>query len=210
MWEQFCYEFFSGVAKGIISSLINAAGDERQRWRDSHNQLSREIIEHTKKVQDILDRNLDYYDYRELIDLHYHSFSAADQAKLLLDDARLSFAAIGRAIVTAREQRDDLKKEIKNLPLNEKKQKQAEIDSLIQFRKALFLDKDVIKEQRDALLSELRKLNAQTHKLKNTIRDHTGPRGEMWYDRLQQRIHGEVQDTDTTVSIKIGGFTIEF
>jgi hypothetical protein len=44
-----------------------------------------------------------------------------------------------------------------------------------------------MKQQRDHLLSEVRKFNAQTHALKIAIRDRCGYEGADWYARLEER-----------------------
>lgn len=206
MWNLVLY----GAAGAILLWLNNTAAEKRQRWQEDHEQFKRDIRAHRIKIQNIIDSNLDYYEYQELIDLHYQSFRTADQAKSLLDDSRSSLEAIGQALVNAKEQRDHLKISINSNTTEGKKEARQEIDSLIKLRKVLFEDKDILKQQRDTFLSEVHKLNLQTRELKHTIRDNTGARGREWYDRLQQRIHGCSQDSNNTFSIDIFGFKISF
>ncbi|GEM_PF-1786829 len=199
-----------GAAGAILLWLNETAAEERQRWQNDHEQFKREIKAHRDKIETIITSTSHSHDFQELINLHYLSFHTADQAKALLDDARISLNAIGQALIKAREQRDNLKKAIQRKALQEKQEIQNEIDSLITLRKALFEDKDNLKEQKDTFLSEVRKLNSQTSQLKHTIRDCTGARGRAWYNRLQQRIHGCSADDDNSFSINIGGFKITF
>lgn len=207
MWGKL---ILCGAAGAILLWLNETAEEERQRWQDDHEQFKQEIKAHRDKIESIITSSSHSYDFKELIDLHYISFSTADQAKKLLDDSRVSLDAIGQALVNAREQRDKLKTVIKNKNNQEKIEIIKEIGSLNKLRKVLFKDKDDLKEQRNIFLSEVRKLNSQTRQLKHTIRDCTGARGKEWYDRLQQRINGCSVRDDNSFSINIGGFKIKF
>ena len=177
-----------GAGIWIYNELQEQAGAEHERWQLKREEVQRSIEWHEKQIHDHLTHAQNSYDFKVLIDMHYSCVKVADQAYLLLKDARVSLDKIGEAIAKTKEQRDILfekKKATKNL--DEKNQLQQEITSLQELRAKLFIDKDEIKEQRNTFLEKVKDLNSKTHDLKISIRDRTGSRGEEWYARLEAR-----------------------
>ena len=63
----------------------------------------------------------------------------------------------------------------------------TEIRSLNDFIGKVLEDKKTMESQRDGLLAEVKRLNAQTAELKAAIRDRCGEKGRDWHQRLEQR-----------------------
>ncbi len=177
-----------GAGLWIFNELQEQSSKSRERWESKRIDVQRSIEWHEKQIIDHLEDAKESYDFKTLIDMHYSCFKVADQAHLLLKDARISLDKIGEAIVKTREQRDLLfvkKKEVKS---KEKRiEIQEEISSIQTLRKNLFDDKDVIKQQRDEFLNKVKDLNSKTRELKFSIRDRTGTKGSDWYDKLEAR-----------------------
>ena len=70
---------------------------------------------------------------------------------------------------------------------DEREEIQQEFDSVTEFRKSLFKDKDIVKGQRDEMLMEVKRLNHQTHGLKILIRDKCGQKGIEWFNKIEQK-----------------------
>ncbi len=177
-----------GAGVWIYNELQEQSSRERERWRSKRDEVQRSIEWHEEQIENHLDDARDSYDFKVLIDMHHSCVKVADQAYLLLKDARTSLDKIGEAIVKTKEQRGLLfsaKKEAKSK--TERTELQEEIDSIQELRSKLFDDKDEIKKQRDEFQSKVKDLNHKTHMLKISIKERTGSRGIDWYERLEAR-----------------------
>jgi DNA polymerase III alpha subunit (gram-positive type) len=177
-----------GAGVWIYNELQEQSSTERERWRTKRDEVQRSIEWHEEQIESHLDEARQSYDFKVLIDMHFSCVKVADQAYLLLQDARTSLNKIGEAIVKTKEQRELLfnkKKEAKSK--TERTEIQNEISSIQELRKKLFDDKDEIKLQRDEFQSRVKDLNSKTHTLKMNIKDRTGSRGAEWYERLEER-----------------------
>lgn len=177
-----------GAGIWIYNELQEQSAAERQRWRSKRAEVERSIEWHEEQIEKHLDEARQSYDFKVLVDMHYSCVKVADQAYLLLKDARTSLEKIGEAIVKTKEQREILfqrKKDTKDL--SEKKEIQDEINSIQQLRTTLFDDKGEIKKQRDEFQARVKELNSKTHTLKISIKERTGTKGIEWYERLEAR-----------------------
>jgi len=177
-----------GAGVWIYNELQEQSSAERERWRSKRDEVQRSIEWHEEQIESHLDEARQSYDFKVLIDMHFSCVKVADQAYLLLQDARTSLNKIGEALVKTKEQRELLfnkKKEAKSK--TERTEIQNEISSIQELRKKLFDDKDEIKLQRDEFQSRVKDLNGKTHTLKMSIKDRTGNRGAEWYERLEER-----------------------
>ncbi len=177
-----------GVAAYIIDELSNEAGEERDRWESKREEVEHDLQWHKENIKRHLDEAKNTYDFHQLINMHYSSVKVADEAYKLLTDARVTLNAIGKAIGTAKKERDALReKRKKSKSKKEREEITKEIDSLISLRKQLFAQKEEIEEHKSEFYSRVKSLNTQTRELKFLIRDTTGYKGEEWYERLEQR-----------------------
>jgi len=178
-----------GLALVALAWLDNEAGEKQRNWEEKNKEYEDEIDRLNNELIDILETNNQYMDFKELIDLHYQSFSTADRTKLLLEDANTSLKAIGQTIMTLKENKKEVENQIYNeIDKNKKKEYKEELSSIISTRKMLFSNQDNIKEQRNSLSKKLKEFNSNTRKLKLAIRDNTGQKGRDWYNRLEKRI----------------------
>lgn len=177
-----------GVAAYIIDELSDEAGRERERWESKREEVEHDLQWHKENIEDHLNEARNTCDFRQLVDIHYSSVKVADEAYTLLKDARVTLNAIGKAIGTARKERDKLKEERRSAKSKTKREELTkEIDSLIFLRKSLFSQKDEIEAQEADFKSQVKSLNKQTMELKYLIRDSTGYKGAEWYERLEER-----------------------
>lgn len=177
-----------GVAAYIIDELSEEAGKERDRWESKREEVEHDLQWHKEYIENHLNEARSDYDFHQLVNMHYSSVKVADEAYTLLKDAKVTLNAIGKAIGTAKKERDELK--VKRRDATSKTQRDEitkEIDSLISLRKSLFSQKEEIKLQKTDFYSQVKSLNRQTMELKYLIRDTTGYKGEEWYERLEER-----------------------
>ncbi len=176
-----------GAAAAIWAIFDREARDARNQWERDWKRVQRSVEDHRRNIQRNLNRAQTSYDFHLLVDLHFSSFRVADHAYSSLRDARKSLDAMGKMLVQAKHRKNELIQKKRAAPFEERQQIQAEIDILTELRDDIFPDKDAVKQQRDELHSELKRLNNQTHQLKIAIRDRCGYKGRDWYNRLEER-----------------------
>lgn len=176
------------AAAAIIKALDSEAGAERERWSQRYQATQRDIERHRQNIEDHLHEAQLSYDFRLLIDLHFSSMKAADEAHKLLAGAHTSISAILNALISIKEKISHITEQ-RNSATNytTRKTMSEEIDGLRKLRSSLFEDKDAIAAQRQNFLSEVKRLNNQTRLLKEAIRDRTGSRGIEWHQRYLAR-----------------------
>lgn len=177
-----------GIAQAILDALRSEVAVERQRWETSFQQTEAEVI----KYQRLLDTQIATaqwtYDFAKLSELHFASQRVADATHGLLNDAWKTLDAMGRAIVSAAQQRKILEQRKQTAWPWEAGKLEAEIQSLHKLRDDILLpDKDRVKAERDRLHAERERLNQQTGMLRDMIRDRCGPQGREWYNALIAR-----------------------
>lgn len=178
----------AGVAGAIYAYFDGEARDARTRWEKQRDRVVRTVEEHRQNIEQNLSRAQASYDFKVLTDLHFSSARVADSAYGLLRDANASLDVMGRMLKDAKSKRDELRLQLDTAKGREHRRALLEeIKLLNELRANVFPDKDSIKGQRDALLTEVQRLNAQTRRLKEAIRDRCGSRGRDWYVRLEAR-----------------------
>jgi len=178
-----------GLVVGGALILSEEAKQSRRRWAERYREVERTVEEHRANIEAHLVDAQASCNFHLLRNVYVSSFKVADEAYKLLTDARESLNGIGQALIDAKTRINELKekRESKELSPEERVNIQKEIDDLFELRKALFPDKDKVKQERDHLLEEVKKLNQQTHNLKEAIRDRCGYGGRLWYAKLERR-----------------------
>lgn len=165
------------AACGALGALIFAYFDEeeraaRSRWEQQRIQISRTVEEHRRNVELHLAAAQRGHDTHLLRDLHHSSRRVADEAYRVLQDARASLDAIGKVLVQTKDRRDTLRHRLNTTgSYQARAQVRRELSELDEFRRSLFRDKDALKVQRDTLVAEVQRLNAQTGGLKRQLQD---------------------------------------
>ena len=176
-------------------SIYNAASDEekesRNRWKEKRKEVELTIEEHQKRIDKHIAKAQGSYDYNLLINLHYSSMMCANRAYKLLDDARDSLSGINKMLRKSKAEKKKIQKEIdcasRERDWGLKKELIDKIKMVNELRQGLFDEREKIVQQKENFLYEVRRLNNQTRKLKEYIRDRCGEKGRDWYNRLEER-----------------------
>jgi len=177
--------------KLVYDAVSSEEYEARQRWEKKRAGLQKSVEEHRRNIEAHIRQAQDSYDFHFLVDLHYSSMRVANAAYRLLEDARNSFLGMNKMLKKSKEQRAALqerlaraKKARDHKAIHETIEQLKMVNDL---RKSVFADRDKVKEQRDNFLMEVRRLNAQTRRLKEFVRDRCGYGGRKWYERLEAR-----------------------
>ena len=177
-----------GAAAAIWKLVDDDAKEARARWERDRASVQRSVKEHRRNIKKNLERAQQSYDFHFLTDMHFSSVKVADHAYKALGDARTSLDVMGRMLVEAKKKREQAYDDRRATTSREERQRlQEEVDLLNDLRATIFPDKDAVKEQRNSLHDEVKRLNEQTRLLKLAIRDRCGPKGSDWYERLEAR-----------------------
>jgi len=178
----------AGAAGAIYAYFDGEAKDARKRWQRDRARVERTVEEHRQNIERRLDEAQSSYDFHVLTDLHHSSFRVGDEAYRILKDARASLEVMGRMLVDAKARRAEFEVALRpERDLERRRKLLAEIDMLNELRAQVFPDKDEVKAQRDQLFAEVQRLNEQTRRLKEAIRDRCGSRGREWFAKLEER-----------------------
>jgi len=183
-----------GIGVGLKLLYDEVSEEEykaRERWEDKRVEVEKTIEEHQNNIDIHLKEAHESYNFHFLIDLHYSSVKVSNSAYQLLDDSRSSFNGINKMLKKAKEQKNILQESLNECKIKKNYQKIKEIKQEIrmvnELRKSVFDDKDKLKSQKESFFNEVKRLNNQTRKLKELIRDRCGNKGEDWYFRLESR-----------------------
>lgn len=176
-----------GVVAAIMSSASEGERSARRNWESKREEVKKTVEEHRKNIETHLKQAQQSYNFHFLTDLHFSSHRIADSAYKLLNDARDSFGATIRILNQAFTKKNELKSKLETSTRELKEGYLTEIRSLNEFIGKVLEDKKIMESQRDNLLAEVKRLNAQTAELKSVIRDRCGEKGRDWYQRLEQR-----------------------
>ena len=188
-----------GVAVGgaaVLGKIIYDVVDEveceaRGSWEQKRLEVSTSVEKHTEDIKRHIQNAQSSYDFYSLIDLHYSSFSVADQAYALLQDARSSLIGLGKMLRKAKEEKQRLQREFEEAKAENSRSRSADILERLKLvnsmRKNLFDDRNKVRSQKEGFFAEVRRLNSQTFNLKETIRDRCGAKGSEWYRKLEMR-----------------------
>jgi hypothetical protein len=190
-----CFSLFWEVivpaGLGLIGAYVitKEEREARERWERKRKQVERSVQDHRREIELHLQEAKQSYDYKLLTSMHHSSVIVADEAYKLLQDARTTLASIGKMIVTAKEKRAELQKNLKTT-IKDKTPKgkiKEELKIVAELRRELFSERDKEKKDYDHFYSEVKRLNAQSAELKCIIRDRCGYKGVDWYKRLEER-----------------------
>lgn len=176
-----------GIAAVIAASLSEDEKKARKRWQSKRAEVEKTVEEHRKNIEKHIDKAQRSYDFSVLVDIHYSSHRVADSAYQLLEDARSSISSISKILDQVTAKKNELKASIDGASPDKRRELLAEIRSLNDFKAKVMEDVSTIKQQRDSLFSEVKRLNSQTGSLKEAIRDRCGEKGRDWFRRLEQR-----------------------
>jgi len=195
-----------GIGKLVYDYFSGQEIEARQRWESKSREVKKTVEEHRRNIevniQEVkktveehrsnievhIQEVRDSYNYKLLTDIHFSSFIVADSAYQLLDDARSSLDSMVKIIMKTKNEKNELLIKLKELKTKKEKIPVLEnLKLLNEMRQSLFDDKDKVKQQRDDLYNEVKRLNQQTNELKTFIRDRCGTKGIEWYDRLEER-----------------------
>jgi len=176
-------------------SIYNAASNEeresRNRWKEKRKEVELTIEEHQKRIDEHIAEARGSYDYNLLINLHYSPMMCANSAYKLLDDARDSLSGINKMLKKSKMEKKKLQKEIDSATEERswalKRELIEKIKMVNELRRGLFDEREKLIQQKENFLHEVRRLNKQTRKLKEYIRDRCGEKGRNWYARLEER-----------------------
>jgi len=188
MLSFFLPHILESIASAGLGLLLKEVEKEYRRWASTREEIELEIKRQRDEIAFYLNNAQQHYDYKTMINLHYESFMVADQAYLLLKDARKSINALNSTLFGSKEKKTELSLKMKKYKsIEEKNEISTELKELGNLRKTLFDDRNVLKEQQEEFYKQVKGLNQQTHRLKIAIRDNTGLHGREWYQRLEER-----------------------
>lgn len=178
-----------GVGLYILNELDNQAGEEKRRWERQRESVYKSIEDHKRHIEQHVEYVQSMYDFHQLVDLHYSCVKVANEAYKLLNDAKKSMDAMYSAINKLKAHRSRLFDDKKlNNDYEKKKEIQTEINMIKDIIDGLYLELNVIKNDKERFYQELKAFNLKTSNIKYRIRDNTGYKGVDWYNRLQERI----------------------
>jgi cold shock protein len=164
-----------GIAQKILESLQQEVAVERKRWEDTYQQVEKEVQQQQKIIEQKLQISISHLQYQEIAGLHSASIKIANTTYELLQGARKTLDAMGRAIVETAKQRKVLENR-KHQAIFGWGDMEKQIIALHKLRDDILIpDKDKVKAQRDHLLQEVHVLNQQTAELrdlKNRLREN--------------------------------------
>lgn len=176
-----------GVVAGILSSISESDKNARKRWDAKHKEAEKTVAEHNKNIDAHIRKVSSSYDFHFLVDLHYSSLRVGDNAYSLLNDARESISSISAILDKVTNAKNNLKVDLISASATKKEEILTEIRSLNSFKSSVIEDLKILKEQKEKLYSEVKRLNAQTSNLKMVIKERCGVKGQEWYLRLEAR-----------------------
>lgn len=180
------------LAGGAIAVLLSGVRDDerqaRQRWNDLHAAAERSVEEHQRNIDRHLAATQSSFDFSLLVDVHYSCMRVADSTYSVLKDADTSLRAIVRILDNISAAKSERKALIDAAKSREEKYAfVTELRTINDFKTQVLSDYYKVKEEKQALLEKVQKLNSDTARLKYAIRDRCGSKGADWYLRLEQR-----------------------
>ncbi len=177
--------------KLIYDAVLGKEYKARQRWENKREKVESSIEKYQRNINARIKQAQSSYDFHFLVNLHFFSMNVANSAYQLLDDARNSFSGMSKMLKKSKEQRSILQTELaKAKRTKDHKAIHETIEQLKMvndLRKSVFADRDKVKEQEKKFLTKVRRLNNQTKKLKEFIRNRCDDGGREWYEGLEAR-----------------------
>jgi hypothetical protein len=188
MWDilkTLAKDYIKHICKEFV---IEHVSETIKDWYGTHEEVENELKEQKRNVARQIDAHQKHLDYISLIALHHRSYSLADNAYSLLNNTREAIESLNTILRETKIQRDDLHNKLcASKTEADKGTRRLQIDNINKDRKDLFAARDKLNADCRIFLDQVQTLNLQTHELKLAIRDRTGPRGEEWHRRLEER-----------------------
>jgi hypothetical protein len=172
-----------GVAAVALTKILeNEAGQAHRDWTEKYDQTLAQVNRQRHDLARHEGASLAQLDWKMLHQMRHAAIQVADQAHALLQQERQMHAPISQGLLRAK-QRIEACKQQRQACRNaaERKALTAEIADLYQWRTRLFQEQDVIKARKAELLEEVRRLNAETHRIKVAIEARRKPQ---WNDDM--------------------------
>lgn len=178
-----------GGAAILGASLYSTTSDARERWNSKRDDLEKSIYECEKIVNEAISESIEELDYKTLIDIHFSSMRVANEAYRLRNDVRTILNSHKETLTKLKQCRDKIYPLMKDnsITFEERGKYREEFDSYGMLRQGIFEEFETLKLQHSLFNEKLHKFNMTTHKLKISIRDNCGWRGEEWFERLEAR-----------------------
>ncbi len=186
-WAAGAIALFGIGTAVILSSVSKEEYEARERWATKHSEAKKTVEAHRTNIESHIRDAQQSFDFHSLINLHFSSLRAADNAYGLFNDARTSLSSIYQILDRINEQKNFQKSSLSEVGLKDSKSIVSEIRSLDEFKSSVLGDLVDLKSQKEHLFAEVKRLNEQTHHLKIAIRDRCGQKGKEWFDRLEAR-----------------------
>jgi hypothetical protein len=166
-----------GAAKVILDALRREAARERKAWEDEAKKIDDLVQKQSREIERVQRQSLKAADIARLTALHQESHQLGDRAYRSLEGARKTLDAMGKAIVETAQARKTIEERKRNASGPQRIELEQEIRSLHKLRDEILTpDKDKVKAERDRILANVRTLNAQTARLRDTLNQLRGPR----------------------------------
>lgn len=177
------------IVAGIVALVSEEESSARRNWENKYAGAKDEVENLRGNIEKHLEDTRKTYDFYVLNEYYYSSFRFADTAFKLMSDSKTSLNTIKKMIGAANEKRHEIKIQLEGKIGREAKAELIkELRNLTEFRDALQLDFNKVLAQKRDFSDEVTRLNQQTEKLKNAMRERCGAKGREWYANLQQRI----------------------
>lgn len=186
------YLVFGIAVAGVAAAYAWLSSEEQSAMNSYHNrsrQLAREVTERQGQLNSYKQANRAIREYYQHIDLHHNSVLTANDCyafysvqKQMLTMLSVRIDTIIQQIIELKEQRDKSSGALKT-------QVREQLNVMRECLKQAKHERSTIKQQKDALWSEIRGINHKTHELKLYLRDHCGEKGYNWYQRGLERRH---------------------
>lgn len=176
------------IAKCIFDGLENAAGKQKREWATKKDELFIQVKEAENHLINELERIQTISDFELLRSVYIYSIQTADQAFNLLNSSRMYLNELNSAKKRANEEISRLNQIKRTCTTTEEREKyETEIAALQVLLKQLYDDGRKTYQERKDFLDQVRRLNAQTKRLREHIRDNCGWRGQRWYNQIETR-----------------------
>lgn len=177
------------IVGGIVALVSDEESTARRNWENKYAGAKDEVENLRLVIEKALEDTRKTYDFYVLNEYYYSSFRSADSAFKLMSDSKTSLNSIKKMIDAANEKRHEIKAQLeRKIRYEAKTELIEELRNLTEFRNALQLDFNKVLAQKRDFSDEVARLNQQTEKLKNAMRERCGEKGREWYANLQQRI----------------------
>ncbi|MBE7686556.1 hypothetical protein F7647_10890 [Tenacibaculum piscium] len=162
-----------------IYALFNESSSKEEKnakenWVNKKKDIQHRIIENRSEIEQKISNNKNIQNFEVLRNMHYSSFTVANVAWKLLEDAKTYIHGIENMISNSIKEKN-------------KTSNKNDLNKINNYINALKREKEKIKTESNKMRTELTKLNSQTSRLKYTIRNKCGHQGENWYNRLEER-----------------------